>query len=128
MWLQPHDLTIRAADEAEGGESRARLCLTRVTTLLLFLGIMRGRRRWPTVRMFFLCLCELLKVSNTCRNTLHGDRGHRGVKVDLFRFAVASGIPPVCVLGWASGVYQTTIVGCGQLVAIYFCWILLLRI
>ena len=128
MWLQPHDLTIRAADEAEGGESRARLCLTRVTTLLLFLGIMRGRRPWPTVRMFFCVFCELLKVSNTCRNTLHGDRGHRGVKVDLFRFAVASGIPPVCVLGWASGVYQTIIVGCGQLVAIYCCWILLLRI
>ena len=114
MWLQPHDLTISAADEAEGGESRARLSLTRVTTLFLFLGIMRGRRRWPTVRMFFLCLCELLKVSNTCRNTLHGDRGHRGVKVDLFRFAVASGIPPVCVLGWPLACIKQQLLAAGS--------------
>ena len=86
MWLQPHDLTISAADEAEGGESRARLCLTRVTTLLLFLGIMRGRRPWPWYCAdVFLCLCEeLLKVSNTSEHATHrGDRGHRGVKVDL---------------------------------------------
>ena len=132
MWLQPHDLTISAADEAEGGESRARLSLTRVTTLLLFLGIMRGRRPWPWYCAdVFLCLCEeLLKVSNTSEHATHrGDRGHRGVKVDLFRFAVASGIPPVCVLGWASGVSNNNCwLRAAALVAIYFCWILLLRI
>ena len=85
MWLQPHDLTISAADEAEGGESRARLSLTRVTTLFLFLGIMRGRRRWPTVRMFFLCLCELLKVLVTRVGTRYtGIAGTAGLRLIYF--------------------------------------------
>ena len=52
MWLQPYDLTIGAAGEAEGGESRARLCFTRVAHFL-FWGIRGGRRPAPALRIFW---------------------------------------------------------------------------
>ena len=75
MWLQPHDLTIGAAGEAEGGGSRARLCPTRVTTLL-FLGIRGGRRHTPYSAEFCFVFCVTFVKFVTRRDT---DRAHRGV-------------------------------------------------